>query len=312
MIRQQRRRHRQSGRFLPILILIFIALLVFEGNLLLHLFQKGTVRTRIQKQMEELFAESQTDSVTEPSTESLEIEPNTETQTQEQPETQTETQPIVSTTPQRPDSPCVVPEQPSAKDDAWFSDAVFIGDSRMEGFHIQSGLTQGEFLTGIGMDTTNIFKTPFIASPSGNITVFQAIWNGPYKKIYLLLGSNNLGEYNFDDFKETYRICIGEIKKMLPSAVVYAIEIPYVEDDKVAESDRAYINNANVTAANEKILEVCEENNYNYIAVNEVLSNGNGALQEGASSDGVHLYDTHCQLMLTYLKNHYIEESATP
>lgn len=66
-----------------------------------------------------------------------------------------------------------------------------------------------------------------------------------------------------------------------------------------------------------KILELCEEQGYHYININEVLSDGNGALTEGATSDGVHMYDTYCKIWLEYLKDHYIleetpAESTTP
>ena len=45
-----------------------------------------------------------------------------------------------------------IKKQATPVDDSYFSDAVFIGDSRVEGFHMQSGITQGTFLTGVGMN----------------------------------------------------------------------------------------------------------------------------------------------------------------
>ena len=89
----------------------------------------------------------------------------------------------------------------------------------------------------------------------------------------------------------------------------------HTEEAKV--EDTSYVNNKNITTANEKILELCEEQGYHYININEVLSDGNGALTEGATSDGVHMYDTYCKIWLEYLKDHYIleetpAESTTP
>ena len=212
-------------------------------------------------------------------------------------------------------SDALVPEQNIPIDDSYFSDAVFIGDSRMEGFRNQSGITQGTFLTGVGMNVTDIFTQKYIHLYNEQITVYQALYNTDYKKVYVMLGTNDLGEPDFNDFKENYRVCLGEIKKMLPDAIVYVISIAYVEEAKV--EDTSYVNNKNITTANEKILELCEEQGYHYININEVLSDGNGALTEGATSDGVHMYDTYCKIWLEYLKDHYIleetpAESTTP
>ena len=56
------------------------------------------------------------------------------------------------------DSAAVVPAQSDSVDDSYFSDAVFIGDSRMEGFRNASGITQGTFLTGVGLSINDMDK----------------------------------------------------------------------------------------------------------------------------------------------------------
>jgi len=142
------------------------------------------------------------------------------------------------------------------------------------------------------------------------ITVYQALINTHYKKVYVMLGTNDLGEPDFNDFKENYRVCLGEIKKLAPDAIIYVISVAYVEEAKVEDS--TYVNNRNIDAVNEKILELCESEGYYYVDINEVLSNGNHSLTEGATSDGVHMYDSYCKIWLEYLKNHYVPENDIP
>ena len=77
-----------------------------------------------------------------------------------------------------------------------------------------------------------------------------------------------------------------------------------MEESKVEGG--AYVNNTNVDKINSILLQVCEEQGYHYLDLNEVLSNGYGSLIEGASSDGVHIYEKYCKMMLDYLKNHYV------
>ena len=50
----------------------------------------------------------------------------------------------------------VVPQRDPAVDDSYFNNAVFIGDSRMEGFRNSSGITQGTFLTGVGLSVADM------------------------------------------------------------------------------------------------------------------------------------------------------------
>lgn len=289
MPHQKKRKRQQPGRFLNMLILIFIVLIVFEGKLLINIFQKESLKSQVDSQIHELLADSKAK------------EPETEVSTETSapaPATEPQTEPV-------PVNSSIVPEQRIPVDDTYFADAVFIGDSRMEGFRNQSGITQGQFLTGVGMDVSNIFTQQYIHLYNEQITVYQALINTNYKKVYVMLGTNDLGEPDFNDFKENYRSCLREIKKLLPSDVImYVISVAYVEESKV--EDTTYVNNQNIDAVNEKILELCEEESYYYVNINEVLSDGNHSLLEGATSDGVHMYDTYCKIWLDYLRNHYV------
>jgi len=273
------------------LILILIVLVVFEGKLLINIFQKDGLQSQVDAQIDELLAdvrdvETESESETEPAAPATEAQP----------------QPT-------PQEPGITPEQPTPVDDSYFSDAVFIGDSRMKGFRNQSGITQGTFLTGVGMNVSDIFDKQYVHMYNEQITVFQALINTDYKKVYVMLGTNDLGEPSFDDFKERYRTCLKEIKRFAPNAVIYVLSVAYVEEAKI--EDTSYVNNQNIDAVNEKILELCKEENYYYMNINEVLSNGNHSLAEGATSDGVHMYQEYCKIWLDYLKNHYVTDASS-
>ena len=120
-----------------------------------------------------------------------------------------------------------------------------------------------------------------------------------------MLGTNELGNI-WEDFTKGYRIMLSETKRLFPEATIYAIAVPFVEEAKVTTGD--YINNANVVKMNNIILNICAEGGYNFIDINEVLSDGSKSLLPDASSDGVHMYGDYCKLMLEYLKTHYVTE----
>lgn len=205
------------------------------------------------------------------------------------------------------DSPAVVKEASAPVDDSFFSNAVFIGDSRMEGFRNSSGITQGTFLTSVGLSTDGMSK-PTIATAEGNISVYQGLSGRQYDKIYLMLGTNDLGYYPWETFPVNFENVITQFHKLQPNATIYVCNVIYVEGAKIATS---YVNNDNVRKINGYLLDVCEKLDYAYyLNLNEIFSNGYGSLLDGASSDGVHLYEKYCAQMLTYLKSHYVDVPA--
>jgi lysophospholipase L1-like esterase len=206
------------------------------------------------------------------------------------------------------DSAAVVPAQSDSVDDSYFSDAVFIGDSRMEGFRNASGITQGTFLTGVGLSINDMDKQ-IISTADGNISVYQGLSGRKYKRIYLMLGTNDLGFYPWDQFQPTFEKAIRQFHALQPDAIIYICSVIYVEESKIAKGFE-YDNNQNVQTINQYILSTCEDLWYSYyLNLNEIFSDGNHELIPGASADGIHLEPEYCAQMLTYLKSHYISDS---
>ncbi len=206
-------------------------------------------------------------------------------------------------------SPKVVPEQSPPVDDSYFSDAVFIGDSRMEGFRNSSGITQGTFLTSVGLAINDMDKQ-IISSSEGDISVYQGLSGRQYNKIYLMLGANDLGYYPWDAFLPTFKSVLEKFHILQPHAIIYVCSVIYVDETKIAAGFE-YDNNDNVRTINGYILEACEELWYSYyLNLNEIFSDGYGQLISDASPDGIHLYPDYLAMMLDYLKSHYITDEA--
>ena len=174
----------------------------------------------------------------------------------------------------------------------------------MQGFQNASGITQGTFFTSVGMSLSAMQSESVIRTTEGNITVAAALSGNKYNKVYIMLGANDLGEYDWNSFHDGFTSCLQRFQEIQPDAIFYICSVIYVEESKVEGG--AYVNNANVDKINSILLQVCEEQGYHYLDLNEVLSNGYGSLIEGASSDGVHIYEKYCKMMLDYLKNHYV------
>lgn len=313
--RRPTRRERRNGLIINILTLIVLILFVFEGKSLISLFSKESIQERIQAEEQEIFASANLlpeETETE-STSVAESSSDGEGQSQSSTEAQQDVSAKESAIDRAiglPDGAedymtSVVPAQAVAVDDAYFEDAVFIGDSRMEGFRAFSGITKGSFVTAVGMELENFYTDTQIATAKGNMTVLDALGNINYSKIYMMLGTNELGAYDMNEVQSNYRKVLEDIKQKSSSTdpIVYVYSVIYV-DESLVETD--YVNNVNVDTINLEILKMCQEEGYHYINLNEILSDGNHSLISGASEDGIHLTQEYCQKWLDYTKLHYL------
>lgn len=323
---KRKRKKRHDSMVLQLMILVAIVLVVFEGRLVVTMITHrssmrqtvvtdGTTTTDSSGTLGEQPSAADGDSAS-PETAftsasrgstnhdsvlaGLPLAGNTGAAATSAPQTEAPKHDTVS----NPDSQAIVPKTDPAVDDSYFSDAVFIGDSRMQGFQNVSGITQGTFFTSVGMSLPKMKSEAIIQTQDGMITVAAALSGGKYNKIYIMLGTNDLGEYDWDSFHDGFVACTKRFQEIQPDAVFYICSVIYVEESKVQTG--SYVNNANVDKINSILLQVCEEQGYHYLDFNEILSDGYGSLIAGASSDGVHIYENYCKQMLTYMKNHYI------
>lgn len=317
--KKRKRKRQQDSIVLQLLIIVIAVLVIFEGKLVITMISHHAVMNQAGAVTEHNTKESDSSDQTESfdqaqiSDQSQNVHSNTSAAGQDAtlaglpqntgvtaiPETE-QTVPTVS----NPDSPAIVPKSAEPVDDSYFSDAVFIGDSRMEGFRNASGITQGQFFTSVGMSTSKMASQPIISTADGNITVAAALSGGHYNKVYIMLGANDLGEYDWDSFHDLFVSATNRFREIQPDAIFYICSCIYVEESKVTTG--SYVNNTNVDTINSILLQICEEQGFYYLDLNEFLSNGYGSLIDGASSDGVHIYEKYCKQMLDYLKNHYI------
>lgn len=317
--RRPTRQQRRSALIINVLTLIVLVLLIFEGKSLISLFSKQSLQERIQLEEEEVFAsanllstETESETDIEKSTKTDIASASTDTSSSETdvtaPEPETDSREIGLPDGHEAYMDVIVPAQAVAIDDSYFEDAVFIGDSRMEGFRNFSGITKGSFVTAVGMELENIYTDAQIPTAKGNMLVLDALKNINFTKVYMMLGTNELGAYDMESVKESYRQVLSDIKTRASTTepIVYVYSVAYVEEALVTTGD--YVNNANVDIINQEILQMCKDEGYHYINLNEILSDGSHSLISGASEDGIHLNQKYCQKWLEYTKTHYLPQ----
>ncbi|WP_066715833.1 GDSL-type esterase/lipase family protein [Clostridium sp. Marseille-P299] len=201
---------------------------------------------------------------------------------------------------QKPEVTKIPDSNVDSNDDSYFDDAVFIGDSRTEGFGIYSGLKNATFYAEKGLMVDTILTEKVAKVDGEKMTILKALEKKSFKKVYIMLGVNELGWDSDSIFIERYTNIIKEIKELQPQAEIYVQSIIHINSEKL-RNPQSYLNNKKINKRNELIKKMAEENEVHYLDLNSVLSDSNGNLFLDASSDGIHLNKEYCKVWKKYL-----------
>ncbi|MBE5826840.1 MAG: acylhydrolase [Butyrivibrio sp.] len=174
-------------------------------------------------------------------------------------------------------------------DDDYFTDALFIGDSRTVGLseYCEALDTRATFYAKVSLTIYDCMSKEFIKTDDGKINVETALEQQQFGKIYIMLGINEIGTGNAEYFKEAYSGVIDRIRELQPDAIIYIQGIMHVTEDK--SSKDKYFTNENINERNEAISQLANNRDIFYLDMNEVVDDGNGNLDRSLSFDDVHL-----------------------
>lgn len=206
-----------------------------------------------------------------------------------------------------PDFSQPIPEGEPVDQEEWFSDAVFIGDSRTDGFKLFSGVTpQADFLDHTGITVYEVANGSKVIRRDGKkLSILDALAEKPYGKVYVSLGVNELGYGDADRFAETYGQVIDAIRDCQPDALLYIQAIIPVNTAKCKAYDqRQYVTNERIAAYNEALFALCGEKKVPLIGIPDPLLDDTGEVSADLSADGVHFKREGYALWLDYLTAH--------
>ena len=191
----------------------------------------------------------------------------------------------------------------------YFSDALFIGDSRTDGLRLYSGIKGADFYCYKGLTIFEMESKEVIELDGGKYTVVDALARGKqYKKIYISLGINELGYYNDDAFHNTFASFLEKVRELQPDAVIYLENLVPVNAEKCkANKQPSYVNNDRVAAYNAIFPQLAVEENVILLDVADTLTDENGILPADATVDGVHFTKAWYQKWLAFLMEHTVE-----
>ncbi len=193
----------------------------------------------------------------------------------------------------------------TAVDDDYFSDAVFIGDSRIVGLSEYSGLN-ATFYASVGMNVYDLFDKKFIPveGSRSKTDLETALSAQQFQKVYLMVGINELGRDTTEGFLLKYQEVLEHIRQLQPNAIIYIQSIMCVTSVR-SDSD-AIFNNAHIAERNTAIQTLADGQTVFWLDENEVLTDENGALKQEYSGDDTHLLARYYTIWVDYLKTHAI------
>lgn len=209
------------------------------------------------------------------------------------------------TEPPQPVSPRVEARETVGSD--YFADALFIGDSRTVGLQLYSGL-KSTYYSQQGLNVSSVVNSAFVPSGDKKLTLSEALDANPqFTKVYISFGINEIGWPSTDSFIKAYTTLVELVLKKLPDAHVYVQEILPMTA-KTAANDRysAMGGNGKVAEYNDRLFKLCEEMGVHYLALTEVFTDADGALNVSDTFDGIHLGVASSKAWIEYLKNHTV------
>ena len=206
-----------------------------------------------------------------------------------------------------PDGAALPEVQYMTVEDDYFSDAVFIGDSRTVGMFEYGGLEEiSTFYASTGLTVYKMFESEIASVPGERkkITVEEALQQNSFAKIYLMIGINEMGTGTVESFLEKYQEVVAHLQELQPDAVIYLQAIIKVTAERSAQGD--YITNEGIIARNEGIAKLADNRKIFFLDVNPEVCDESGGMIPDYTFDGVHLKAKYIEIWKDYLKSHAI------
>lgn len=167
-----------------------------------------------------------------------------------------------------------------------FSGALFVGDSRTVGLKEYGGLNNADFFATVGMSVYKVHSEKVTLPGRSAQTFAEVIRNKQYKRVYVMLGINEIG-YNRSTTLKRFSELLDEIRQNQPNATIIICANLRVGADRSAR-DKS-VNNPNIDQYNQSIAAYADGSRIKYLDVNPLFDDGNGNLGKEYTSDGTHV-----------------------
>lgn len=186
----------------------------------------------------------------------------------------------------------------------FFDDAAFIGDSislKLQNYHAANGtfgkavfLTAGSYSVNHAVnDTMRLMFRGEEMTPEDALAACNA------KKVFILLGMNDIGLVGVEGTLENWSVMLQRIREKNPRIEIYIQSGTPI----YAGGEKGKLTNENMDRYNALLKQFAKENDCHFVDVASALKDGTGALKPSFCSDEyVHLTDAGSEAWIEVLK----------
>lgn len=186
---------------------------------------------------------------------------------------------------------------------SYFNDALFIGDSRTVGLRDYGNIKNASYFCNVGMSSFNIYSRKVSVKGLGTVTFSQLLTKKQFKKVYIMLGINEIGS-NLKTIANKYASIVKDIRKNQPNAIIY-IEANLHVSKKKNDSSKVFTNDR-INTLNGYMAALANNQTIFYIDINEYFDDSNGNLTASYTSDGVHPYAKYYKEWTNWIMKHAV------
>lgn len=208
-------------------------------------------------------------------------------------------------------------------DRSYFDDAAFVGDSislKLSYYQAStSALGKAQFFASGSLSAANALwdvsdKSVHPSYQGTKSRVEDCVAMSGAKKLFIMLGMNDIGIYGLEGSIENYKELLGLIIEKSPGIEVFVQSMTPMAASSTSKSSK--LNNDKIKEYNALLLEMCKENGWYFLDVASVMYDGAGYLKDSYCSDlssmGMHFTNEGCDAWVNYLKTHAINAEAFP
>lgn len=197
-------------------------------------------------------------------------------------------------------------------DASFFDDAVFVGDSISVKMSYSAGdrLGNAQFLVitsyGLHNSVNHLMSVPYRGSQYSNIE--DAIAATGAKKVFIMLGINDIGRFDVDENMDKWRITVERIREKCPGVQIYIQSMMPMWSGAQTKK----LNNNKVYEYNFALKFFAEQYDCGYIDLYPYFQNGAGGLAKEYCSDKyVHITEKGVDVWISVLKAYANYEENT-
>ena len=191
--------------------------------------------------------------------------------------------------------------------DEYFSETLFIGDSRMLGLGLTCQNSNATFYASVGLSINQVDTKKVINVDSETAyTVLEAVENSPkeFKRIYIMFGLNELGWSYPKVFIRSFSSTIERLRETCPGAEICIMAIMPIASDKSVSIYEGSEANERIREYNTMLLGLAKDMNCWYLDSYGLFCDESGNLPASFASDGIHMRAEQNRVLMNYIACH--------